>query len=49
MEAVDPVAINIPSDENLDRMYVAIVAPTHPPHKCNAYGKECYHCHKQGH
>ena len=21
----------------------------HAPRKCKAYGKECYHCHKQGH
>ena len=22
---------------------------SHPPRKCKAYGKECFHCHKQGH
>ena len=22
---------------------------SHAPRKCKAYGKECYHCHKQGH
>ena len=21
----------------------------HPPRKCKAYGKECFHCHKKGH
>ena len=21
----------------------------HPPKKCKAYGKECFHCHKEGH
>ena len=21
----------------------------HPPRKCKAFGKECYHCHKKGH
>ena len=21
----------------------------HPPQKCKAYGKECFHCHKKGH
>ena len=21
----------------------------HPPKKCKAYGKECFHCHKKGH
>ena len=21
----------------------------HPPIKCKAYGKECFHCHKKGH
>ena len=22
---------------------------SHPPKKCKAYGKECFHCHKKGH
>ena len=22
---------------------------SHPPRKCKAYGKECFHCHKEGH
>ena len=22
---------------------------SHPPRKCKAYGKECFHCHKKGH
>ena len=47
VEAIEAIAI---ADLNPGSpVLVSNCSSNHPPQKCKAYGKECFHCHKKGH